>query len=148
MYGPSDETESIATIHAALDQGITLLDTGDFYGMGHNELLIGRALRGHRDKALLSVKFGAMRSPDGSWIGYDARPARGIMNRVMRELGPLNDLAPAFPLAAAAMAPLRAKAEAAGSGDFSPLWFGQNATCCREIPASELTRELACMSNL
>ncbi len=75
MYGPADETESVATIHAALDQGITLLDTGDFYGMGHNEMLIGRALRGRRDKALLSVKFGAMRGPDGSWIGYDARPA-------------------------------------------------------------------------
>ena len=75
MYGPADETESIATIQAALDQAITLLDTGDFYGMGHNEMLIGRALRGRREKALLSVKFGAMRGPDGSWIGYDARPA-------------------------------------------------------------------------
>jgi len=75
MYGPTDETESIATIHAALDRGITLLDTGDFYGMGHNEMLIGRALRDRRDKALLSVKFGAQRAPDGSWIGYDARPA-------------------------------------------------------------------------
>ena len=63
MYGPADETESIATIHAALDHGITLLDTGDFYGMGHNEMLIGRALRGRRDKALLSVKFGALRAP-------------------------------------------------------------------------------------
>jgi aryl-alcohol dehydrogenase-like predicted oxidoreductase len=75
MYGPASETESIATIHAALDQGITLLDTGDFYGMGHNEMLIGCALRDRRDKAPLSVKFGAMRGPDGSWIGYDARPA-------------------------------------------------------------------------
>jgi aryl-alcohol dehydrogenase-like predicted oxidoreductase len=75
MYGPADETESIATIHSALDQGITLLDTGDFYGMGHNEMLIGRALRDRRDRALLSVKFGAMRGPDGSWIGYDARAA-------------------------------------------------------------------------
>ncbi len=69
--------------------------------------------------------------------------ARGIMNRAMRELGPITEAAPAFPLAAAAMTPLRAKAEAAGSGDFSPLWSGQNATCCREIPANELTRELA-----
>jgi aryl-alcohol dehydrogenase-like predicted oxidoreductase len=75
MYGPSDEQESIATIHAALERGITLLDTGDFYGMGHNEMLIGRALHGRRGKALLSVKFGAMRGPDGSWLGYDARPA-------------------------------------------------------------------------
>ena len=76
MYGPADEAESIATIHAALDAGIDLLDTGDFYGMGHNEMLIGRALEGiERDRVLLSVKFGAQRGPDGSWLGYDARPA-------------------------------------------------------------------------
>ena len=75
MYGPSDEGESIATIHAALDAGIALLDTGDFYGAGHNELLVGRALRDRRDKALVSVKFGALRGPDGSWLGVDARPA-------------------------------------------------------------------------
>src|SRR5215213_5361637 len=74
MYGPADENESIATIHAALDHGVTLLDTGDFYGMGHNEMLIGRALRDRRDQALLSVKFGALRSPDGAWLGFDARP--------------------------------------------------------------------------
>jgi len=75
MYGDADEQESIATIHAALDHGVTLLDTGDFYGMGHNELLIGRALRGRRDRARLSVKFGAQRGPDGSFVGFDARPA-------------------------------------------------------------------------
>src|ERR1035437_6573165 len=75
MYGPADEKESIATIHAALDAGVTLLDTGDFYGMGHNEMLVGRALQGHRGRALISVKFGALRGPDGSWLGYDARPA-------------------------------------------------------------------------
>jgi aryl-alcohol dehydrogenase-like predicted oxidoreductase len=75
MYGPTDEGESIATIHAALDHGVTLLDTGDFYGVGHNEMLIGRALRDRRDKALLSVKFGVLRSPDGGWVGADARPA-------------------------------------------------------------------------
>jgi aryl-alcohol dehydrogenase-like predicted oxidoreductase len=75
MYGPADENESVATIHAALDAGISLLDTGDFYGMGHNEMLIGRALRDRRGQALLSVKFGALRSPDGNWAGYDARPA-------------------------------------------------------------------------
>jgi aryl-alcohol dehydrogenase-like predicted oxidoreductase len=74
MYGQADEQESIATIHAALDQGINLLDTGDFYGMGHNEILIGRALKDRRDKALLSVKFGALRGPDGSWMGFDGRP--------------------------------------------------------------------------
>jgi aryl-alcohol dehydrogenase-like predicted oxidoreductase len=63
-----------ATIHAALDHGVTLLDTGDYYGAGDNELLIGRALQDRRDKALLSVKFGALRGPDGSWLGMDARP--------------------------------------------------------------------------
>lgn len=75
MYGPADDNESIATIHAALDYGVTLLDTGDFYGLGHNEMLIGRALKDRRDEALLSVKFGALRSPDASWIGIDTRPA-------------------------------------------------------------------------
>src|SRR3954470_12969880 len=76
MYGPSDRAESIATIHAALEAGITLLDTGDFYGMGHNEMLIAEALRGRaRDKALISVKFGALRDAGGGWSGYDARPA-------------------------------------------------------------------------
>ncbi len=75
MYGATDDGESIATIHAALDAGVTLLDTGDFYGAGHNEMLIGRALKDRRDKALLSVKFGALRSPDGGWGGVDARPA-------------------------------------------------------------------------
>jgi aryl-alcohol dehydrogenase-like predicted oxidoreductase len=75
MYGESSDQESIATIHAALDRGVTLLDTGDFYGAGHNEMLIGRALEGRRDKALLSVKFGALRAPGGGWLGVDARPA-------------------------------------------------------------------------
>jgi aryl-alcohol dehydrogenase-like predicted oxidoreductase len=76
MYGPADRAESIATIHAALDAGVTLLDTGDFYGAGHNEMLIGEALKGgKRDGALLSVKFGALRDPPGGWMGYDARPA-------------------------------------------------------------------------
>jgi aryl-alcohol dehydrogenase-like predicted oxidoreductase len=75
MYGAADEGESIATIHAAIYAGVNLIDTGDFYGMGHNEMLIGRALRLVRDQVLLSVKFGAQRAPDGSWIGHDARPA-------------------------------------------------------------------------
>jgi aryl-alcohol dehydrogenase-like predicted oxidoreductase len=75
MYGPADEEESIATIEAALDAGVTLFDTGDFYGMGHNELLLGKALGGKRDRAFIQVKFGAQRGPDGSWLGYDARPA-------------------------------------------------------------------------
>ncbi len=76
LYGPSDQAESIATLHAALDAGVTLLDTGDFYGMGHNEMLIGEALAGaRRDTALVSVKFGGLRDPAGQWIGFDTRPA-------------------------------------------------------------------------
>jgi aryl-alcohol dehydrogenase-like predicted oxidoreductase len=75
-YGPADDAESVRTVHAALDAGITLLDTGDFYGMGHNELLLREALRGgRRDTATLSVKFGAQRGPDGAWLGFDGRPA-------------------------------------------------------------------------
>jgi aryl-alcohol dehydrogenase-like predicted oxidoreductase len=74
IYGPADENESIATIHAAIDHGVNVLDTGDFYGMGHNEMLIGRAIQDRRDKVLLSVKFGAMRGPDGMWMGVDTRP--------------------------------------------------------------------------
>jgi len=73
---------------------------------------------------------------------FTGRPARGIVNRVMRELGPLSGLPPAFPLATSAIVPLRARAEAEGSGDFSPLWSGQNASGCRELPAAQLTREL------
>ena len=89
MYGPADERESIATIHAALDAGITLLDTGDYYGAGHNELLIGRALRDRRSKALLSVKFGAQRGPDGAWLGMDTRPAsvRNYLSYSLTRLG-------------------------------------------------------------
>lgn len=76
FYGPADREESIATIHTALDAGITLLDTGDFYGMGHNELLLHEALAGRRrEDVFIAVKFGALRSPDGSFIGFDGRPS-------------------------------------------------------------------------
>lgn len=75
LYGPADRAEGIATIQSALDAGVTLIDTGDFYGMGDNELLIAEALRGRRDQAVISVKFGAQRDPAGNWIGYDASPA-------------------------------------------------------------------------
>ncbi|MFF3938068.1 aldo/keto reductase [Streptomyces phaeofaciens] len=79
LYGDADRDEGIATIHAALEAGVTLLDTGDFYGMGHNELLIGEALRtapaARRERAQVSVKFGALRDPAGGWSGYDGRPA-------------------------------------------------------------------------
>jgi nitronate monooxygenase len=74
---------------------------------------------------------------------FTGRPARGIMNHVMKELGPINSAVPAFPLATSAIAPLRARAEGEGSGDFSPLWSGQNASGCKEVPAAQLTRELA-----
>jgi aryl-alcohol dehydrogenase-like predicted oxidoreductase len=90
MYGPTDRAESIATIHAALDAGINLLDTGDFYGMGHNEMLTGEALRGkRRDSFLVSVKFGALRDPDNGWHGNDARPAavRNFLAYSLQRLG-------------------------------------------------------------
>jgi aryl-alcohol dehydrogenase-like predicted oxidoreductase len=75
VYGATDDAASVRTIHAAIDAGVDLIDTGDFYGMGHNEMLIGRAIVGRRDKVVLSVKFGALRGPDGSWGGVDTRPA-------------------------------------------------------------------------
>jgi aryl-alcohol dehydrogenase-like predicted oxidoreductase len=90
LYGPADRSESIATIHAALDAGITLLDTGDFYGMGHNEMLIHEALAGRdRSSVVISVKFGALRDVAGNWIGYDARPAaiRNFLAYSLRRLG-------------------------------------------------------------
>jgi aryl-alcohol dehydrogenase-like predicted oxidoreductase len=85
FYGPADERESIATIHAALDAGITLLDTGDYYAAGHNEMLIARALKDRPGRALLSVKFGALRGPDGAWLGFDLRPA-AVRNSVAYSL--------------------------------------------------------------
>jgi aryl-alcohol dehydrogenase-like predicted oxidoreductase len=75
MYGATDDAESLASIHAAIDAGVNLLDTGDFYGMGHNEMLLGRALRFLREEVVLSVKFGAQRAPSGAWLGFDSRPA-------------------------------------------------------------------------
>jgi aryl-alcohol dehydrogenase-like predicted oxidoreductase len=90
FYGPADDAESIATIHAALEAGITLLDTGDYYGMGRNELLLREALRGRaRDRVVLSVKFGALRDPNGAWIGVDTRPAavKTFLAYSLRRLG-------------------------------------------------------------
>jgi aryl-alcohol dehydrogenase-like predicted oxidoreductase len=90
FYGPSDEAESIKTIHAALDAGITLLDTGDFYGSGHNEMLLCEALRGRkRENAFIAVKFGPMRSPDGGFIGVDCRPAavKNFLSYTLKRLG-------------------------------------------------------------
>ena len=90
LYGPSDRTESVATIHAALDAGVDLLDTGDFYGMGHNELLIAEALGGQaRDSVVLSVKFGALRDPSGQWVGFDGRPdaTKNYLAMTLQRLG-------------------------------------------------------------
>jgi aryl-alcohol dehydrogenase-like predicted oxidoreductase len=90
LYGPADDAESVATIRAALDAGITLVDTGDYYGMGHNELLLRDALKQHgRDKAVVSVKFGALRDPSGAWLGFDGRPAavKTFLAYTLRRLG-------------------------------------------------------------
>ena len=90
LYGPADDAESIATIHAALDAGITLLDTGDYYGMGHNELLIRDALKGRdRSRAVISVKCGALRDPKGNWLGVDGRPValKNFLAYTLRRLG-------------------------------------------------------------
>ncbi|MGB7436691.1 MAG: aldo/keto reductase [Candidatus Acidiferrum sp.] len=89
VYGPTEDDESIRTIQQAIDQGINLIDTGDFYGMGHNEMLIGRAIHGRRDKVLLSVKFGSMRTPAGMFTGFDGRPAavKNFLSYSLRRLG-------------------------------------------------------------
>ncbi|MBL1138297.1 MAG: aldo/keto reductase [Chloroflexi bacterium] len=90
FYGPTDEAESIATIHAALDAGITLLDTGDFYGMGHNEMLIRQALKGrNREQVTISVKFGVLRDADGGFLGSDGRPTavKNFLAYTLRRLG-------------------------------------------------------------
>lgn len=90
VYGPADETESIAAIHAALDSGAGLIDTGDFYGSGHNEMLVGRAIADRpREEVTLSVKFGGMLGPDISWQGMDTRPAavKNFLSYSLRRLG-------------------------------------------------------------
>ena len=90
VYGTADDQESVATIHAALDAGVTLLDTGDFYGSGHNEMLIGRAIAGFpREQIQLSVKFGGLRDPNGQWGGVDTRPmaVRNFLAYSLKRLG-------------------------------------------------------------
>lgn len=90
LYGPADDVESVATIGAALDAGIALLDTGDYYGMGHNELLVRDALRGRaREHVIVSVKFGALRDAAGNWLGFDGRPAavKSFLAYTLRRIG-------------------------------------------------------------
>jgi nitronate monooxygenase len=119
--------------------------------LGAAGVQIGTAYLLCPEAATSAVHRAALKSADSAYTAltnlFTGRPARGILNRIMRELGPISPFTPAFPLAAAAVAPLRARAEGAGSVAFSPLWAGQNATGCAEIPAAELTRALAAESN-
>ena len=115
--------------------------------LGAAGVQIGTAFLLCRETTTTAVHRAALKSEAASHTAltnlFTGRPARGIVNRIIRELGPINPAAPAFPLATSAIAPLRAKAEAQGSGDFSPLWSGENASGCREVPAGELVRQLA-----
>jgi nitronate monooxygenase len=122
------------TVQAALALGAAGVQVGTAY------LLCPEATTNAVHRSVLKSKAASHTALTNLFSG---RPARGIVNRIMRECGPLRHSLPAFPLAAAAIAPLRAKAESHGSGDFSPLWAGQNSTGCKEIPAAQLTRELA-----
>ncbi len=121
-------------VAAALELGAAGVQVGTAY------LLCPEATTGRVHRAALAGDDARRTALTNVFTG---RPARGIVNRAMRELGPLRDDLPGFPLAAAAIAPLRAKAEAEGRGDFSPLWAGQNVSGCRDVPAAELTRQLA-----
>jgi aryl-alcohol dehydrogenase-like predicted oxidoreductase len=89
MYGATDDAQSLGVLQAAIERGVTLLDTGDFYGSGHNEMLVGKAIAGRRDRVQLSVKFGILRSPDGGWAGADNRPAavKNFATYSLRRLG-------------------------------------------------------------
>lgn len=115
--------------------------------LGAAAVQIGTSYLLCREATTSAVHRAALKNTDSRYTTitriFSGRPARGIVNRLIRELGPMNDLAPAFPLAAAALAPLRSKAESRGDGGFSPLWCGQNATGCAELPASVVTHMLA-----
>lgn len=115
--------------------------------LGASGVQVGTAYLRCPESTVTLLHRAALASPDAAHTAitnlFTGRPARGIVNRVMREMGPINALAPEFPLALEAMAPLRAVAERQGLADFSPLWAGQNVTGCREVPAAELTRDLA-----
>ncbi|MBM3366772.1 MAG: nitronate monooxygenase [Betaproteobacteria bacterium] len=115
--------------------------------LGASGVQVGTAYLLCPESQASAVHRAALKSPQASETAltnlFSGRPARGIVNRLMRELGPMSAVAPAFPLAAVAVAPLRAAAEKLGRGDFSPLWSGQNATGCREVPAAQITKDLA-----
>jgi nitronate monooxygenase len=115
--------------------------------LGASGVQVGTAYLLCPEATTSAVHRAALKSNDAGHTAltnlFSGGPARGIVNRLMRELGPISAAAPEFPLATAALAPLRAKAEAQGSGDFSPLWSGENASGCKEIPAAQLTRELS-----
>jgi nitronate monooxygenase len=115
--------------------------------LGASAVQVGTAFLLCPEATTSAVHRAALKSPAARHTAltnvFTGRPARGIVNRVVREVGPISAAAPAFPLAASAVAPLRAKAEGLGSGEFSPLWSGQNASRCKEVPAAQLTRELA-----
>jgi nitronate monooxygenase len=121
-------------VAAAITLGASAVQVGTAY------LLCPEATTGAVHRAALKSEAARHTALTNLFTG---RPARGIINRIMKELGPISDAPPAFPLATAAIGPLRAKGEAKGVGDFSPLWSGQNASGCRESPAGALTRELA-----
>lgn len=115
-------------------------------GMGAAGVQAGTAFLLCPEATTSAVHRTALKSPQAVHTAltnlFSGRPARGIVNRIIRDLGPISDAAPAFPLASGALMPLRAKAEAAGSGDFTSLWSGQNASGCREVPAGEVVRTL------
>jgi nitronate monooxygenase len=115
--------------------------------MGAAGVQVGTAYLLSHEATTTPLHRAVLQSPDAAHTAltrlFTGRPARGIVNRVMRELGPLNPAAPAFPLATNAMAPLRARAEAMGRSDFTPLWAGQNVSGCRTAPAADITRQLA-----
>jgi nitronate monooxygenase len=115
--------------------------------LGAAGVQIGTAYLLCREATTSALHRAALKTEAARWTAvtnvFTGRPARGIMNRLIREVGPISPLAPDFPLAATAVAPLRAKAESLGSGDFSSLWAGQNVSGCKEVPAALLTRELA-----
>lgn len=115
--------------------------------LGASAAQVGTAYLLCPESTASAVHRAALKSPQAANTAltnvFTGRPARGIVNRFMREMGPMNPAAPAFPLATAAITPLRAAAEKMGSGDFSPLWSGQNATGCREVPAAQVTKDLS-----